>query len=248
MEDRKLGPFRLLNLLGQGGMGAVNLARQEALDRPAPAWPTFGENFWPTPSEILGWSAGHDISELPMPGRDPLGYDDPLELAIWTIERLGAPVIALLEGTDGRLVVDNGREDGLFILWDASTFKRIARGFINARVEAFHFTAGSRMLGIADDGSATSCHPNAHVFELVDFVPPAVEEGSGSQTQECIAPASLPGQRDEQRWAELGAALEPPELSKPLSGEPYFASSRLDFECEKPVPHDHATYADTRRP
>ncbi|MBI4860906.1 MAG: methylmalonyl-CoA decarboxylase [Candidatus Riflebacteria bacterium] len=45
------------------------------------------------------WSAGHDISERPMPGRDPLGYDDPLELAIRTIERLGAPVIALLEGT-----------------------------------------------------------------------------------------------------------------------------------------------------
>jgi methylmalonyl-CoA decarboxylase len=44
------------------------------------------------------WSAGHDISELPMPGRDPLGYDDALESAIRTIEKLSSPVIALLEG------------------------------------------------------------------------------------------------------------------------------------------------------
>jgi methylmalonyl-CoA decarboxylase len=45
------------------------------------------------------WSAGHDISELPQPGRDPLTFDDPLEQAIRAIQRCPAPVIAMLEGS-----------------------------------------------------------------------------------------------------------------------------------------------------
>ncbi len=45
------------------------------------------------------WSAGHDISELPTPGRDPLSYSDPLEQAIRAIQRCPAPVIAMLEGS-----------------------------------------------------------------------------------------------------------------------------------------------------
>jgi len=45
------------------------------------------------------WSAGHDISEFPQPGRDPLTYDDPLEQAIRAIQRCPAPVIAMLEGS-----------------------------------------------------------------------------------------------------------------------------------------------------
>jgi methylmalonyl-CoA decarboxylase len=45
------------------------------------------------------WSAGHDIGELPQPGRDPLTFDDPLEQAIRAIQRCPAPVIAMLEGS-----------------------------------------------------------------------------------------------------------------------------------------------------
>src|SRR5512140_1131391 len=45
------------------------------------------------------WSAGFDISEFPGPGRDPLGFDDPLEQAIRAIQRCPAPVIAMLEGS-----------------------------------------------------------------------------------------------------------------------------------------------------
>jgi methylmalonyl-CoA decarboxylase len=44
------------------------------------------------------WSAGHDVGELPQPGRDPLTYDDPLEQIIRAIQRCPAPVIAMLEG------------------------------------------------------------------------------------------------------------------------------------------------------
>jgi methylmalonyl-CoA decarboxylase len=44
------------------------------------------------------WSAGMDINELPDPGRDPLSYHDPIEIALRVIKRFPAPVIALVEG------------------------------------------------------------------------------------------------------------------------------------------------------
>jgi methylmalonyl-CoA decarboxylase len=45
------------------------------------------------------WSAGHDVDELPLSGRDPLGWDDPLRTLIRDIEMQPAPVIALVEGS-----------------------------------------------------------------------------------------------------------------------------------------------------
>lgn len=45
------------------------------------------------------WSAGHDVSELPAGGRDPLGWQDPLRHLIRQIEDFPAPVIALVDGS-----------------------------------------------------------------------------------------------------------------------------------------------------
>ncbi len=47
----------------------------------------------------LVWSAGHDVAELPGPGRDPLGYEDPLRRVVRAIEALPLPVIAMIEGS-----------------------------------------------------------------------------------------------------------------------------------------------------
>jgi methylmalonyl-CoA decarboxylase len=44
------------------------------------------------------WSAGHDVDELPVGGRDPLGWDDPLRRLVRAVEEFPAPVIALIEG------------------------------------------------------------------------------------------------------------------------------------------------------
>jgi methylmalonyl-CoA decarboxylase len=44
------------------------------------------------------WSAGHDVKELPLSRRDPLGWDDPLRQVIREIETFPAPVIAMVEG------------------------------------------------------------------------------------------------------------------------------------------------------
>jgi methylmalonyl-CoA decarboxylase len=45
------------------------------------------------------WSAGHDIDELRPGGRDPLGYNDPLEGLIRAVRTFPAPVIAMVHGT-----------------------------------------------------------------------------------------------------------------------------------------------------
>jgi methylmalonyl-CoA decarboxylase len=44
------------------------------------------------------WSAGHDVHELPVSGRDPLSYDDALLVAIRKIQYLPIPVLAMIEG------------------------------------------------------------------------------------------------------------------------------------------------------
>jgi methylmalonyl-CoA decarboxylase len=44
------------------------------------------------------WSSGHNVDELPIGGRDPLGWQDPLRMVIREIESFTAPVIALIEG------------------------------------------------------------------------------------------------------------------------------------------------------
>jgi len=45
------------------------------------------------------WSAGHDVGELPLTRRDPLGWNDPLRKIIRIIEQFPAPVIAMIEGS-----------------------------------------------------------------------------------------------------------------------------------------------------
>ncbi len=45
------------------------------------------------------FSAGHDVRELPLAGRDPLTYVDPLRRAVRAVEDYPAPVIAMIEGS-----------------------------------------------------------------------------------------------------------------------------------------------------
>ncbi len=45
------------------------------------------------------WSAGHDVSELPTNGRDPLTYNDPLRKLVRAIQEARRPVIAMVEGS-----------------------------------------------------------------------------------------------------------------------------------------------------
>jgi methylmalonyl-CoA decarboxylase len=45
------------------------------------------------------FSAGHDVRELPLSGREPLDFIDPLRRAVRAIEEHPAPVIAMVEGS-----------------------------------------------------------------------------------------------------------------------------------------------------
>ena len=49
--------------------------------------------------ECKVWSAGHDITELPMGRRDPLGYQDPLERVLRRVQDCPVPVIAMVAGS-----------------------------------------------------------------------------------------------------------------------------------------------------
>ena len=51
------------------------------------------------PAGTKVWCAGHDISELPDRGRDPLGWSDPLRVLVRALHEFPAPIVALLEGT-----------------------------------------------------------------------------------------------------------------------------------------------------
>lgn len=45
------------------------------------------------------WSSGFNIHELPVSGRDPLSYNDPLECLLREVQRFPAPIIAMIEGS-----------------------------------------------------------------------------------------------------------------------------------------------------
>lgn len=45
------------------------------------------------------WSSGFNIHELPVSGRDPLSYNDPLECLLRAVQRFHSPVIAMIEGS-----------------------------------------------------------------------------------------------------------------------------------------------------
>jgi methylmalonyl-CoA decarboxylase len=45
------------------------------------------------------WSSGHDVNELPINGRDPLTFDDPLRRLVRAIQETPIPVIAMIEGS-----------------------------------------------------------------------------------------------------------------------------------------------------
>ncbi len=51
------------------------------------------------PNESNVWSAGHYIPELPENHEDPLGYYDPLEVLLRTIQRYPGPVITQVHGS-----------------------------------------------------------------------------------------------------------------------------------------------------
>jgi methylmalonyl-CoA decarboxylase len=51
------------------------------------------------PKGATVFSAGHDVRELPMNGRDPLTYNDPFRRVVRMIEHYPLPVIAMVEGS-----------------------------------------------------------------------------------------------------------------------------------------------------
>ena len=68
------------------------------------------------------FSVGHDIRELPMNGRDPLTYNDPLRHVVRAIEHIPAPVIAMIEGSVWGGACELVMSCDMIIAGDDSTF------------------------------------------------------------------------------------------------------------------------------
>lgn len=51
------------------------------------------------PNKHNVWSAGHDVSELPTGRRDPLGYNDSLEILLRAVKEFPGPVIGVVRGS-----------------------------------------------------------------------------------------------------------------------------------------------------
>jgi len=72
--------------------------------------------------ECKVWSAGHDITELPMGRRDPLGYQDPLERVLRRVQDCPMPVIAMVAGSVWGGATDLCITCDLIICSDDATF------------------------------------------------------------------------------------------------------------------------------
>jgi methylmalonyl-CoA decarboxylase len=68
------------------------------------------------------WSAGQDIDELPRGGRDPMGYNDPLEQLIRAIRTFPAPVVAMVHGSVWGGAFDLALSCDLLIADETATF------------------------------------------------------------------------------------------------------------------------------
>jgi len=72
--------------------------------------------------ECKVWSAGHDITELPMGRRDPLGFQDPLERVLRRVQDCPVPVIAMVAGSVWGGATDLCITCDLIICSDDATF------------------------------------------------------------------------------------------------------------------------------
>ncbi|WP_139557828.1 methylmalonyl-CoA decarboxylase [Methylotetracoccus oryzae] len=68
------------------------------------------------------WSAGHDVEELPLSNRDPLGWDDPLRRLVRAIEETPMPVIAMIEGSVWGGACEVAMACDIVVACEASTF------------------------------------------------------------------------------------------------------------------------------
>ena len=68
------------------------------------------------------FSAGHEVTELPTNGRDPLTYNDPLRAVIREIQHHPCPVVAMIEGSVWGGACEMVMSCDLIVAGDDSTF------------------------------------------------------------------------------------------------------------------------------
>ncbi len=132
------------------------------------------------------WSAGHDVDELPVGGRDPFGWDDPLRELIRAIEQFPAPVLAMVEGGVWGGACETALACDLVVAAPSATFAITPARlgvpyhiggmltFLNAAIEAFTFAlaadiAANAPLSIAVMKEQLRILAGAHPMSPQDF-------------------------------------------------------------------------------
>lgn len=171
------------------------------------------------------WCAGHDISELPEGGRDPLGWSDSLRVLVRALQEFPAPIIALIEGSvwgggcEMAMACDIlvGTPDVTFAITPAKLGIPYNLSGVLTLMNAIPLTIAKEMLFTAQPIPAAQ----AHNLGIVNYIKPAdeIEEFVYATARQIVAnaPLSVAVMKEELRLL-AGARSISPELFERMQG------------------------------
>jgi methylmalonyl-CoA decarboxylase len=171
------------------------------------------------------WCAGHDISELPDSGRDPLGWSDSLRVLVRALQEFPAPIIALVEGSvwgggcEMAMSCDIlvGTPDVTFAITPAKLGLPYNLSGVLTLMNAIPLTVAKEMLFTAQPIPAVQ----AHNLGIINHIKPAdeIEEFVYSTARQIVAnaPLSVSVMKEELRLL-AGARSITPELFERIQG------------------------------
>lgn len=168
------------------------------------------------------WSAGHDVSELPAGGQDPLGWEDPLRHLIREIEDFPAPVIALVDGSVWGGACETVMACDIIFATPAATFAATpARHGVPYNISGLLTFMNTLPLHVAKEMLFTAqpiAAPRLVQMGIVNHVVPAEEiEGQVYDMAHCIAqnsPLSITVMKEQLKILAAAHTMSPQDFER----------------------------------
>jgi methylmalonyl-CoA decarboxylase len=168
------------------------------------------------------WSAGHDVSELPEGGLDPLGWRDPLRHLIREIENFPAPVIAMIEGSVWGGACETVLACDLVIATPEATFAATpARHSVPYNVSGLLTFLNAADIHIAKEMLFTAQPVSASRLERIGIVnhvmpAPEIEEFTYAMAQQIArnAPLSISVMKEQLRILAAAHTMSPQDFER----------------------------------